>query len=502
MSKVEQYIREAVSIANDNSHGYSQANRNGNPDYDCSSLVCRVVQSAGIPVMDYGATYTGNMRPAFILAGFRDVTNQVDLNTCAGMEPGDVLLRDDTPSNAQDHTAIYIGNRQLVHARGSEGNTIPGDQSGNEIRVQGYFNCPWSVVLRYMEKTNMTKPETPQNNTEKIIWNKLKDFLGNDYGVAGLMGNLYAESGLRTNNLEDTANARKGISDEAYTDAVNNGSYSEDSFALDAAGYGLAQWTYTSRKRNLYRMAKSYGRRIDDLELQLTYLCHELQDDFPDVLHTLMNAWSIREASNAVLFQFENPADQSVAVQNQRESYGKVYYDKYVVGAEFNFVPDEPDGPPVLAGNNNRYYPDIICFGDTGYEVKKLQAALNTIGYNCGEVDGEFGNNTLAAVLEFQKKNRLAADGEVGPMTRAAIEEKYAEVEDKSIGVVTLGQIVEFTGGKARLTSNSEYGRNYEAGRAKITAVRLGEKYPYHLAPAMGGSSVYGWVKSEQIKVV
>ena len=61
MSKVEAYVEKALSIANDNTHGYSQVNRWGK-DYDCSSLVITVVENAGIPVKSkVGATYTGNM---------------------------------------------------------------------------------------------------------------------------------------------------------------------------------------------------------------------------------------------------------------------------------------------------------------------------------------------------------------------------------------------------------------------------------------------------------
>ena len=46
--------------------------------------------------------------------------------------------------------------------------------------------------------------------TEKKIWNYLMRELGNAYGVAGLMGNLYAESGLRSDNLENSAERRLG----------------------------------------------------------------------------------------------------------------------------------------------------------------------------------------------------------------------------------------------------------------------------------------------------
>lgn len=64
----------------------------------------------------------------------------------------------------------------------------------------------------------------------------------NDFGVAGLMGNLFAESGLNPKNLQNTYEKKLGMTDAEYTAAVDSGSYSN--FVKDSAGYGLAQWTY------------------------------------------------------------------------------------------------------------------------------------------------------------------------------------------------------------------------------------------------------------------
>lgn len=64
-----EYTAKAEAIAKDDTHGYDQINRQG-PDFDCSSLVCYVVEAVGIPVRQKGASYTGNMKAAFLKCGF------------------------------------------------------------------------------------------------------------------------------------------------------------------------------------------------------------------------------------------------------------------------------------------------------------------------------------------------------------------------------------------------------------------------------------------------
>lgn len=169
------------------------------------------------------------------------------------------------------------------------------------------------------------------STNEQKIWNYLYTKLDNAYGVAGIMGNMMAESGLKPNNLQQTYEKSLGYTDDSYTEAVDNGTYTN--FIYDKAGYGLVQWTYWSLKRDFYNYAKSVNKSIGDLEMQLEFLCKQLSEDYSVVWNTCKSATSVLEASNVMLLKFERPADQSVSVQNKRASYGQTYYNKYALKA-------------------------------------------------------------------------------------------------------------------------------------------------------------------------
>lgn len=167
------------------------------------------------------------------------------------------------------------------------------------------------------------------NTNEEKIWNFLKSKGLNSFAVAGLMGNLFAESGLNPKNLQNSYEKKLGHTDETYTAAVDSGKYKN--FKSDAAGYGLAQWTYGTRKAALLEYAKSVGKSVGDLEMQLGFLMKELTGNYAGVLAEIKKATSVLQASNTVLMKFERPADQSEAVQKKRAAYGQTYYDKYAV---------------------------------------------------------------------------------------------------------------------------------------------------------------------------
>ena len=176
-------------------------------------------------------------------------------------------------------------------------------------------------------------------NTEKAIWDYLAGKGLNAYAVAGLMGNLYAESGLNSCNLQNSYNKSLNMTDAQYTAAVDNGSYGN--FVNDKAGYGLAQWTYYTRKQALLDFAKEAGVSIGNMDMQLAHLWRELQG-YKSVMTALKTAGSVRAASDAVLLGYEKPADQSEAVKKKRAGYGEAYYKKYAGGQQAAVLQEKP----------------------------------------------------------------------------------------------------------------------------------------------------------------
>lgn len=415
----------------------------------------------------------------------------------------------------------------------------------------------------------------------KKIWDFLKSKGFNDYACAGIIGNFDAESGLNPKNLQDSCQARLGFTDDTYVRAIDNGSYSREQFATDSAGAFLAQWTWHTRKRNLYDFTKSRGTSIGDLNTQLEFFYKELSESFPSVLQALMRATSVREASDIILLKYERPADMGVSTQLKRASFGQKYYTQFAgnsmkgvdsmgylyftkgqsvkVSEHFNSgefdchgrgccsqtvvnenlivylekIREHFDAPITITSpyrcptHNSRiggavgsrhsrgdaadivvknvaprevakYAESIGILGIGLYEtsadghfvhidtrdvksfwygqgeayrstfggamptnpttgsatttttgasyktlsqgsrgtlVGDLQSNLNTLGFNCGTVDGIFGKNTANAVKAFQRKFGLVADGIAGKLTLGAIEKaiKDRDVSDGDV---------------------------------------------------------------------
>lgn len=182
------------------------------------------------------------------------------------------------------------------------------------------------------------------------IWQYLVSVGCTEAGAAGLMGNLYSESHLNPSAVEETLLARyrdEGFlswSAEPYSQAnydrylayFASGKISEAEFihprqytgASHQYGYGLAQWTSEGRKKELLALCRANGTEIDDLGTQLDWLYYEMTHSYTGVWEVLTSTDSVRDASDAVLSRFEQPASWRTQ-SSTRADYSMQIFDVY-----------------------------------------------------------------------------------------------------------------------------------------------------------------------------
>lgn len=330
MGVIDIAVSWALSIANDDSHGYTQEmDKRWGPDYDCSSLLIQAYENAGVPVKSNGATYTGNMVSIFKKCGFHDVTNQVNLSTGSGLIKGDVVWK-------SGHTEMISRPGYLVGAHINEnGETTggtTGDQTKKEIYERTYYNSPWTTVLRYPEETDdedVSKEDVISKNayltTEemkvnaKYIYKFLTSKGWTINAISGMLGNMQTESN------------------------INPGIWQNLDSGNTSLGFGLVQWTPATK---LIEWANSKGISYSDIDTQLNRILYEMEsgiqyyptDEYPETFKEFSKStMDVEYLAYTFLNNYERPADRN---QPQRQTQARFWYD-YLSGIE----PGEPDTP-------------------------------------------------------------------------------------------------------------------------------------------------------------
>lgn len=146
------------------------------------------------------------------------------------------------------------------------------------------------------ETVEITKEDN--RTTEEVVWDYLKAAGYSDIQVAGIIGNLYQESGLNPARVE------------------SNGE-----------GIGLVQWSF-GRKQSLINYASSKGKDWSDLESQLEFLVSELDSKqfYQPYKDTFMNPYSVSEATEAFCFGFERPNKAKANLSFRQEKAWEAYY--------------------------------------------------------------------------------------------------------------------------------------------------------------------------------
>ena len=226
-------------------------------------------------------------------------------------------------------------------------------------------------------------------------------------GACALMGNLGAESDFKPDNVEN----RCTMTDEDYTYNVDHGFIWREQFIKDAFGYGLAQWTFWSRKAGLYDLAKAKGVSIGDENMQLEWLITELTRDYPAVYQYLCTTNNLKEATELVCKKYEQPAVNNI---DKRLEIAKDCFVQLASNEGIPIdaiLPDEQMNEDYCHSGSAEITVKVLSSGDKGRDVFLLQCGLTDMGFTCGVPDGDFGPLTMCAVNELRTELGLQPTG-------------------------------------------------------------------------------------------
>lgn len=166
---------------------------------------------------------------------------------------------------------------------------------------------------------------------ETSAYEYLKGTVGlNTAAACGVLANLYAESAINPKNLQDSYESSLGYSDSSYTKAVDNGKYTRKKFGNDSAGYGLCQWTYYSRKYDLYDYAKDKDKSIGNISMQLAFMKKELTSTQLSKLKKFANsAQGAYDAASYFCSSYEKPANTDSQCKKRGNLAKDTYWKRY-----------------------------------------------------------------------------------------------------------------------------------------------------------------------------
>lgn len=261
----------------------------------------------------------------------------------------------------------------------------------------------------------------------QTIYNLLRGYGLSEAGALGMLGNWECESGCEPYRVQGDYQSSRAIS-KAYVAAIEGGLSTREKFANDQKGFGLAQWTYPSRKQGLWDFWSIGNSKIDSCELQCNFAMIELQHWYPGLLSYLKSVEAIYDATDRICKEYERPAvnnvqaryEAALRIRKELDLSGTAVVEESATTQINNSKTEEITQKPKF----ETWPPRVIDEHCSGWaEVWLLQALLKCRGYNV-LVDGIWGQALTEKVKQFQQEYGLDADGAVGPMTWAKLLER------------------------------------------------------------------------------
>ena len=191
-------------------------------------------------------------------------------------------------------------------------------------------------------------------------------------GALGMLGNMQAESTLKPDIAQ---RGMTKLTDAQYTAAADNGLID---FVHDSVGYGLCQWTYHTRKKDLLEFARGSKSSVGDGVMQCHFCIYELKADYPELYQMLCESDDIDACSDKICNTYERPAVNNYLVrrnfahmfESQTSDTAKPYTPQDPVSATF------PPDATVLAFQLWMNYNGYSCEVN-GYKSKEFFDTLD-----------------------------------------------------------------------------------------------------------------------------
>lgn len=138
-----------------------------------------------------------------------------------------------------------------------------------------------------------------KRSNENIVWDYLIEQGYSAIQVAGIIGNMYQESGVNPAREE-----------------------------TNGIGYGLVQWSF-GRRQQLEAFAESKGKSASDIYVQLEFLVKELKEGkqfYGTYAEQFANPYSVDQATEAFCWGFERPHKNYANMANRKAKAWEAYY--------------------------------------------------------------------------------------------------------------------------------------------------------------------------------
>lgn len=125
-------------------------------------------------------------------------------------------------------------------------------------------------------------------------------------GACAMLGNMQCESGLKANIAQ---RGMTKLTDAQYTKLFDA---NPERCISDGVGYGLCQWTYPQRKRNLRQFARNWGVSVGAEDMQTAFVIEEMRTEYAALWEYLCETDDLYTAAARICKEYERPAVNNV----------------------------------------------------------------------------------------------------------------------------------------------------------------------------------------------